>query len=171
MEFKLRPWKLSDAKSLAKYANNHNISKQLRDAFPFPYSEKDAIHFIQFVQENNPKGILAIEIEGYACGGIGLHPQNDVYRKNAELGYWLGEEFWGKGIMTEAIIQMISYGFENFDIQRIFAVPFEHNYASQKVLEKAGFSVEARLSKTIYKEGEYFDEIIYAVRISDNLTK
>lgn len=171
MEFILRPWSLSDVQSLAKYANNKEIAKNLRDKFPHPYLEEDAENFIRFVQEHNPDGIMAIEINGEACGGIGIHPQEDIYRKNAEMGYWIGEAYWGKGIMTKAIKQMVMYGFQKFDINRIFAIPFHNNIGSQKALEKAGFKVEAKMSKTIFKNGEYLDEIIYAIRDSENLTK
>jgi RimJ/RimL family protein N-acetyltransferase len=112
----------------------------------------------------NPARIFAIVVNGEAAGGIGLHPQPDIYRKNMELGYWLAEPYWGKGIATRAVVQMTAYGFDTFDIERIFARPYGHNTASQKVLEKAGFKLEAKLEKTIIKNGEMLDELIYAVR-------
>jgi RimJ/RimL family protein N-acetyltransferase len=107
---------------------------------------------------------MAIDINGEACGGIGIHPQDDIQCKNAELGYWLGEPFWGKGIITSAILQMVENGFNSFDINRIFARPFGSNLASQKVLEKTGFILEAKLEKTLFKNGIYEDELIYAIR-------
>lgn len=164
MEFSLRPWTIEDLDSLVKYANNFNIAKNLMDVFPHPYSIEDGRFFIDMATKNTPPNILAIEVNGEAAGAIGLHLQNDVYRKNAELGYWLAEPHWGKGIVTGAIVQMVDYGFQNWDINRIYARPFGYNIASQKALEKAGFNLEARLEKTIFKNGEFHDEIIYAIR-------
>jgi [ribosomal protein S5]-alanine N-acetyltransferase len=166
MNFKLRPWAAADLDSLVKYADNINIAKNMADVFPHPYTEAQGIAFIQMTAKSIPPNILAIEVEGEAAGGIGIHPQTDIYRKNAEMGYWLAEPFWDKGIMSQAVGQMVAYGFENWDINRIYARPFGPNHASQKVLEKAGFILEARLEKTFYKNGEYLDELIYAVRRS-----
>ena len=103
-------------------------------------------------------------MNGEAVGSIGLHPQSDIMEKNLELGYFLGEPFWGQGISTQAVLQMIPYGFQHFDVVRIFARPFGNNPASQRVLEKAGFQLEARIDKNIYKNGVFLDELIYAVR-------
>jgi len=110
--------------------------------------------------------IFAIEVNGEACGSIGLHLQPDIYRKNAELGYWLARPYHGRGIMTGAVNQMVKYGFDTFAIDRIYARPFGNNPASKRVLEKAGFNLEAQLSKTLLKNGEMLDELIYAVRRS-----
>jgi RimJ/RimL family protein N-acetyltransferase len=164
MNFTLRPWKMTDLDSLVKYANNFHISKNLTNRFPYPYSREDGKNFIEMATSHSPAHVLCIEINGEAAGGIGVHPQADIYCKNAEMGYWLAEPFWGKGIVTEAVKQMVPYGFQNFDITRIYARPYGHNKASQRVLEKAGFTLEARLEKTIYKNGEFLDELIYAVR-------
>lgn len=164
MNFTLRPWTINDLESLVKYANNPLIAKNMTDAFPHPYTEENGRAFIEFATRNTPPNILAIDLNGEAVGGIGIHPQIDIHRKNAEMGYWLAEPFWGKGIITKAIGQMIGYGFKNFDIERIFARPFGTNIASQKVLEKAGFILEAKFSGTLYKNGEYQDELVYAVR-------
>lgn len=164
MEFKLRPWKITDLDNLVKNANNAKIAKFMTDMFPYPYTREKGISFIDFASSDKPVRIFAIEINGEASGGIGLHPQQDINAKNAELGYWLGEPFWGKGIITAAVKQMVEYGFSTLDITRIFARPFGTNKASQKVLEKAGFKLEARFEKTFYKHGEFIDELIYAVR-------
>lgn len=166
MDFTLRPWKESDLDSLVKFANNAKIFNNMTDKFPHPYTVEKGKAFIAFATKNTPPDILAIDIGGQAVGGIGIHPQEDIHRKNAELGYWLAEPFWGKGIVTKAVIQMVDYGFRNFDINRIFARPFGTNKASQKVLEKAGFKLEARLEKTLLKNNAYVDELIYAVRRS-----
>jgi len=165
MNFTLRPWNLADISSLVNYANNWNIAKNLTDKFPFPYSEPDAISFIEFATRDKPIHIFAIEIMGQAAGGIGIHPQDDIHKKNAELGYWLAEPFWGRGIMTNGVKQMVDFAFNTFDINRVFARPFGTNNASQRVLEKAGFTLEGRFKNTLYKNGEYQDELIYAVRL------
>lgn len=164
MHFTLRPWTMNDLDSLVQCANNINIAKFLMNKFPFPYTEEDGKKFISFATIENPPNLFAIEIDGKAVGGIGIHPLADVECKNAEMGYWLAEPYWGNGIITAAIKQMTEYGFKTFDINRIFARPFGTNIASQKVLEKTGFVLEATFEKTFFKNGEYLDEWVYAVR-------
>ncbi len=164
MTFTLRAWTLDDATSLTKYANNPKIAANLTNAFPYPYTMDNAIAFINMAKQKTLPNILAIDINGEACGGIGIHPQSDVYCKNAELGYWLAEPYWGKGIVTQAVVEIVDYGFKNFDITRIFARPYGHNIASQKVLEKAGFKLEASFEKTLFKNNEFVDELIFAIR-------
>jgi RimJ/RimL family protein N-acetyltransferase len=164
MNFTLRPWTASDLDSLVFHANNFNIAKFMTDGFPFPYTVETGKAFIEFATRDYPIHIFAIDIEGRAVGGIGIHPQADILRKNAELGYWLAEEFWGNGIISKAIPQMIKFAFETYDINRIFARPFGTNLASQRVLEKNDFKLEARLEATIFKNGEYLDELIYSFR-------
>ena len=164
MHFHLRPWALSDLDSLVRHANNPDIAKFMMDGFPYPYSEENGRAFIAFATKDDPIHIFAIDVEGEAVGGIGIHPQANVQRKNAELGYWLAEPFWGKGIITNAIKQMIEFGFKTYDINRIFARPYGTNVGSQKVLEKTGFIFEGRFEKTIFKNGEFLDELVYAVR-------
>ncbi len=164
MDFQLRPWRIEDLDSLVGYANNYNIAKNMADVFPHPYTFENGKGFIQMANQSNPPHILAIEVDGAAAGGIGIHPQQDIYRKNAELGYWLAEPYWGKGIISRAIVHMVAYGFKNWDITRIYARPFGTNIPSQKALEKSGFILEATLKQTFFKNGEYFDELIYAIR-------
>lgn len=164
MNFILRPFQLSDVDSLAKHANNFKIAKFLTDAFPHPYTVDHAKAFIAMATQDDPVHIFAIDVNGEAVGAIGLHPQKDIMCKNAELGYWLSEPYWGKGIITEAIKQIVPIGFSIFDITRIYARPYGTNAASQRVLEKTGFKLEARIEKNIFKNGEFLDELIYAVR-------
>jgi RimJ/RimL family protein N-acetyltransferase len=164
MQFQLRPWNAGDLPSLMQYANNWEIAKYMADGFPHPYSKQDGEAFIQLASSQDPIHLMAIEVGGEACGGIGLHPQSDIHIRNAELGYWLAQPFWGQGIMTRAIREMVAYGFEHFDVDRIFARPFGSNIGSQKALEKAGFTLEGRFSRTIWKKDRYEDECIYAVR-------
>lgn len=164
MHFHLRPWASTDLVSLVRYANNPNIAKFMMDGFPHPYTEDNGKAFIAFATKDDPIHIFAIDVNGEAVGGIGIHPQADVQRKNSELGYWLAEPFWGKGIITNAIKQLVEFGFKTYDINRIFARPYGTNIGSQKVLEKAGFVLEGRFEKTIFKNGEFLDELVYAVR-------
>ena len=164
MNFTLRPFRDSDLASLVKYANNYNIAKFLTNQFPHPYTDEDGRKFISNVANNDPINVFAIEVNGEAAGAIGIFPQTDVHEKNAEMGYWLAEPFWGNGIITRAIKQTVEYGFKTFDITRIFARPFSTNLASHRVLEKAGFVCEARLKNALYKNGSYMDELIYSKR-------
>jgi len=168
MNFTLRPFKDTDLTSLVKYANNYNIAKFLTNQFPHPYTDEDGRKFISSVSHNNPANVFSVVVNGEAAGAIGIFPQSDIHEKNAEMGYWLAEHFWGKGIITRAIEQIVEYGFKTFDITRIFSRPFSSNPTSQRVLEKAGFVCEARLKNAIYKNGSYFDELIYAKRRDNN---
>lgn len=164
MNFELRAFQHTDLDSLVQHANNYNIAKNLTDKFPFPYTQNDGIAFINLALSATPQEIFAITVDGEVIGSIGVHPQTDVYRKNAELGYWIAEPFWGKGIVPEAVKLMVAYGFRTFDITRIFARPFGINFKSQRVLEKTGFTLEAELKETYYKFGIVHDEMIYAIR-------
>ncbi len=165
--FTLRPWAIEDLTSLVKYANNWQVARNMTDKFPHPYTEADGQSFIAFATADSPIHLFAIDVEGEAAGGIGIHPQTDIHRKNAELGYWLAEPFWGQGIVRAAIKRVVDFAFKTYDIDRVFARPFGTNAASQKVLETNGFVLEARFDRTLYKNGEYVDELIYAVRRQD----
>ena len=134
----LRPFVKEDAENLAKNANNPKIAQYLTDAFPSPYTLEAAHKFIENVSKSNPPYVMGIDLNGEIIGGIGIHPKEDVYRKNAEMGYWLAEPYWGKGVIPKAIVAMVNYGFENFDIHRIYACPYSNNPQSKRVLEKAG---------------------------------
>lgn len=158
----VRPWSPQDANSLQRYADNRKIWINLRDMFPHPYSPENANAFLGFVLKEDPNTTFAIATESEAIGCIGLRLGNDVHRKSAELGYWLGEPFWGRGIMTQAVQQFTGWAFETFDLQRIFAEPFAGNTASIRVLEKAGFICEGRLRSNIFKDGKIMDSLLYA---------
>ncbi len=164
MQINLRPWQMSDAETLAGIANNPRIAANMMDGFPHPYTLDNAKAFINAAVQVLPANILAIEVNGAAAGGIGIHQQTDIYRMNAELGYWLAEEYWGRGVITIAIKQMTAYAFRNWNISRIYARPFGRNIASAKALQKAGFILEGRFEKTIFKNGVYEDELVYAIR-------
>jgi len=168
MEFKLsncilRPWRLEDAESLVIHANNAKIASNLRDGFPFPYTSEHARQWLKMTTEDKNNILLAIDIEGKSVGGIGIMPKTDVYRLSAEIGYWLSERYWNKGIMTEAIKAMVKWSFENLQLIRISAGIFEKNTPSMKALKKAGFKLEAIHSKAVVKNGEIMDEYVYAI--------
>ena len=164
MPVSLRPWNNSDVHSLMKYANNKAIADNLRDAFPYPYTQKDALRFLEMAVSSDPHIlILAIDSKGEAIGSVGATPKEDVYRKNVEIGYWLARPFWGRGIITEVIRTFISHLWITYDIHRIYAEPFANNLASRKALEKAGFSCEAVFKENIIKNGNYHDSCIYSM--------
>jgi len=162
IDFELRKWNEADLNSLVKYANNINVAKWLTNGFPHPYTYDDGKAFLSMIEKDSPTKVFAIEMNGEAVGSIGIFPQTDIHEKSAEMGYWLAEEYWGQGIMTKVIKEIVEYGFRIFDIERIFARPFSTNLKSQRVLEKAGFALEARLKKALFKSGEFMDELIYA---------
>jgi len=164
MQFELRPFELNDLASLVKHANNYNIAKNLSNKFAFPYTTDHGIAFINLALSATPKEIFAITINGEAVGSIGVHPKTDIHCKNAEIGYWIAEEFWGQGIVPEAVKLMVNYGFKTFDITRIYASTYDINIKSQRVLEKAGFTLEAEFKETLYKNGTVYDEMVYAIR-------
>ncbi len=160
---RLRPLKLGDAPKMAELADNEKVSINLRDGFPNPYTLKDAEEFIKQFGQHKQMKVFAIEYNGQYAGNIGLHIEGDVYRKSAEIGYFIGEPFWNKGIMTEAVNQIVQYGFKNLDIVRIHTGIFEYNKASQRVLEKCGFKKEAVFEKAIFKNNQLWKEVRYAL--------
>ena len=168
MELKLsrcsiRYWRPSDESALARHANNRNVWLNLRDAFPHPYTLADARMRILSLTAARPVTHFAIAINGQAIGSIGFHIKTDVYRRSAEIGYWLGEEFWGRGIATEALQAITAHAFKNFDLCRVYASVFAWNTASMRVLEKVGYSHEGTLKQSITKDGKTTDELIYAI--------
>jgi len=164
MEFRLRPWKRSDANSLVKYAGNPKITQFMSDGFANLSTPDGARKFIEFANSGSEKIYLAIVLNDEAVGGIGISVQTDIYRKNAELGYWLAEPFWGRGIISKAIPLIVAEAFKTLEISRIFAKPFHTNTASHHVLAKSGFQQEAIVEKNVFKNGEYLDEYTYAIR-------
>lgn len=161
-DISLRPLVAADKNRLAELANNWKVAVNLRDGFPHPYTMADAEKFIQTFAVQEPQQIFAIDYKGEYAGNIGLHKGTDVYRKTAEIGYFLGEPFWNKGIMTKAVKLICDYGFANLDIVRIHAGIFEFNKASMRVLEKCGFKRESVAEKAIIKNNKIYDEIRYA---------
>jgi RimJ/RimL family protein N-acetyltransferase len=162
--FELRPWRPDDLQDLVLHANDRVIADNLTNTFPHPYSEEDGLAFLNRFRNDTPVRVFAIVVEGHAVGSIGVFPQDDIFHRNAELGYWLAAPYRGRGIVPAAIRQMVDYAFLRWPLTRIFARPFGSNKASQRALEKAGFTLEARLPGTIEKNGRIEDELIYAVR-------
>lgn len=163
MDFILRPWCFDDVDSLIKYGSNPHITQFMSDGFSNLFTPEKAKAFIGFANSGTDKLYRTIEIKGEASGGIGVMLQTDIYRKNAELGYWLAEPYWGNGIISRAISMIVEEAFQTFDINRVYATPFATNTASQRVLEKAGFTIEARHPKKVFKNGEYLDELVYVI--------
>jgi len=164
MNIKIRKWELSDIDNLVRFANNKKVSDNLADAFPFPYSKEFGLEFINRVSNEKPTRIFAITYKNKAIGSIGIFPDQDIYRNNAAIAYWIAEPYWGKGVATSAIEQILSYGFDKLDVTRIYAKPFGTNIGSQRVLEKTGFELEATISKAVFKNSTYLDEKIYGIR-------
>lgn len=165
MEFKLRKWQKEDVKDVFRYADNPRIAENLRNLFPYPYTMQDAEGYVYSCAENTEERQIcrAIEVNHEVVGSIGIFLGSDVYEKSAELGYWLAEPFWGKGIMTAAVKQACEGAFEKFDIVRIFAEPYGYNQGSRKVLEKAGFTLEGIMKQGVYKNGKVHDYCMYAL--------
>jgi RimJ/RimL family protein N-acetyltransferase len=158
----VRSWETRDVQSIALHANNREIWVNLRDRFPYPYTRSDAQTFIRASRRTTPECNFAIAVEGKAVGGIGFHLQADVERISAEIGYWIGQPFWGRGITTEALVAVTNYAVTTHGLTRVFALPFAFNAASCRVLEKAGYVLEARLRRSAVKEGRVVDQMQYA---------
>jgi [ribosomal protein S5]-alanine N-acetyltransferase len=158
----IRDWRADDAPSLAKNANNCKIWLGLRDLFPHPYTIDDAHKFLHEATISQPVTNFCIDIGGSAVGGIGIRLGEDVHRHRGELGYWLGKDFWGHGITSEAVPVFTDYCFAHFELHRIYAEPFANNPASARVLEKSGFVLEGRLRKNAIKDGQVLDSLLYA---------
>lgn len=167
-DYRIRDWDHDDAQALVQYANNRMVSRWLRDGFPYPYTWSDAKTFLSVVTVQEVRTTFALATAQEAIGGIGLEFGEDIHRFTAELGYWLAEPFWGRGIMTEAVHVFTAWAFENFEVHRIHARPFVTNAASARVLEKAGFQREGRLRANVFKSGEILDQFLYA-RVRDGI--
>jgi RimJ/RimL family protein N-acetyltransferase len=161
-EYIIRDWQMEDAPSIAKYANNRSIWRNLRDAFPHPYRIQDAESFISRIIGMEPITTFAISSQSEAIGSIGLMPGKDVHRYTAEMGYWLAEPFWDKGIMTRAVKSMADYAIHDLKMHRVFAEPFTTNPASARVLTKAGFTCEGILRSSVFKDGKVLDQYLYS---------
>lgn len=158
----LRRWNPSDLESLVENANNYYIAINMRDLFPYPYTLEDGKNWLEVTANEEKNCFLAIIVNNKAVGGIGLTLGVDIERISAELGYWLGEKYWGEGITSSAIKGIINYGFNELGLERIFAKPLEHNTASRRVLEKNGFKLEGIMKKSVIKCGNIHNQALYA---------
>ena len=161
MKVVLREWKKSDAAALAKIANNKKIWDNVRDRLPYPYTKKDAKEWLALVKKHQTVTTFCIEADDEMAGSIGFTLKEDVYRKNAEIGYFIAEEYWGKGIATEAVRQIVDYIQKNFPIIRVYAEVFEYNKSSMKVLEKNGFYLECIRKKAAIKNDMVLDDYVW----------
>lgn len=154
----LRALRETDAGAIAELANNKSIWNNVRDTMPYPYKKEDADFFINLKKNEFPQTTFVMVWNEHICGIIGLELQKDIYRKSAELGYWVGEPYWGMGIATQAVEKVVNYGFEELGMERIFAAVFEHNIGSMRVLAKNGFLKEGVFKKAVFKNREFIDE-------------
>ncbi len=161
MKVRLREWRRSDAEALAIIANNKKIWDNVRDKLPYPYKIKDAKKWLALVKKQKVVTTFCIVADGELAGSIGFTLKEDVYRKNAEVGYFIGEKFWGKGIATEAVKQMVEYIQKKFDVVRVYAEVFEYNKASMKVLEKNDFYLEAVRKRAAFKNNVIIDDFVW----------
>jgi len=161
----IRDWRDGDEDALVKHASNRRIWLNLRDVFPHPYTLEDARRFLEMTASQSPRTYFCIARDGEAIGSIGFSLHTDVERHNSEIGYWLGEQYWGWGIMTEALRAVTEYAVKTHNLNRVYALPFEWNDASFRVLEKAGYVLEGRLRCSAVKDGEVLDQLLYAYTV------
>ena len=167
----LRPWSADDRLSLAMHADNPKIAAFMRDGFPSPYTLADADRFLTMAMGDHPHIFRAVTVDDQAIGGIGVHLLEDIYHRTAEIGYWLSEQYWGQGIITDAVRAILPVAFMNSDVIRIQAGIFQNNPGSMRVLEKNGFILEAVHKKAITKHGEVLDEHLYVLFRDDHAGK
>ena len=162
--FSVRDWRLDDAESLAHHANDRRIWLNMRDRFPHPYTMADAEAFLAFVADMQPRTYFAVAVEDQAVGGIGYTLHDDVERISAEMEYWLGTAYWGRGVMTSALKAVTAYAFrQHEELRRIYAVPYAWSAASIRVLENAGYRFEGRMRQNAIKDGQVTDQMLYAI--------
>ena len=161
-DLSVRSWRKDDLRALLHHANNLNIAINLRDQFPNPYTRHDGIDFLDYAHTQEPECSFAIEYGGEVVGGVGFQLGRDIARISAEMGYWLGEEFWGRGFATRAVTATSEWAFDNYKLTRVYAFVFAHNVASIRVLEKARFEREGLLRRSAIKNGVVIDQLLYA---------
>jgi RimJ/RimL family protein N-acetyltransferase len=164
----VRSWRKTDAESLALHANNRSVWINLRDRFPHPYTLADAKTFIRRVRAGARETVFAIAVEGLAVGGIGFTLREDVERVSAEIGYWLGEAYWNRGITTAALAAVTAHAIQAHDLTRVYALPFAWNVASCRVLEKTGYVCEGRMRRSAIKDGRVVDQLLYAFVVTED---
>jgi len=158
----VRDWRDDDREALLRFANNRRIWRNLKDRFPHPYGEAEADAWLALAREHPERAGWAIEVDRLAVGGIGLKPGEDVHAKSAHIGYWLGEPYWGHGIMTDTVGAVSDYAMTTLGFLRLEAPVYEWNPASMRVLEKCSFVREGVMRKSIFKDGQLIDCMMYA---------
>jgi [ribosomal protein S5]-alanine N-acetyltransferase len=159
---RIRSWRAGDEAALVRHANNRKIWLNVRDRFPHPYTPADAQAWVAHASTATPETQFAVDVDGEAVGGVGLFLQTDVERYSSEIGYWIGEAFWGRGLTTAVVRGFTDYAFDTFELCRIYANVFEWNPGSCRVLEKAGYVLEGRLRSAAVKDGFVLDGFLYA---------
>ena len=159
----VRSCRNTDAAALALHADNRRVWLQLRDRFPHPYTIDDARGFLRSVQAEDPETAFAITVDDLLVGVIGVVLRDDVERCSAEVGYWLGEPYWGRGIATRALAGFTHFAFTFYGVERLYAIPLASNTASCRVLEKAGYQLEGRMRRSAVKDSVVQDQLLYAV--------
>ncbi len=161
-DLRVRSWHKNDIDALVRYANNAKIAANLRDQFPHPYTRFAATAYLAEVRAAEVETSFAVEFAGEAIGGIGFKLGTDIARLSAEMGYWLGEPFWGRGLTTRAVLATSEWAFSYYKLTRIYAMAFSHNVGSMRVLEKVGFAREGTLRRSAVKNGIILDQVLYA---------
>lgn len=161
-DLRVRNWRRDDLDALLRYANNSKIADNLRDQFPYPYTRRDGIDYLNFVRSMDPPMAFVMEYSGEAVGGIGFKLGIDISRVSVEMGYWLAEPFWGRGLTTKAVTAASDWAFDGYKVVRVFATVFSHNLASMRVLEKSGFEREGILRRSAIKKGVVLDQVLFA---------
>jgi ribosomal-protein-alanine N-acetyltransferase len=161
-DLRVRDWRRDDLDSLLRYANNEKIAANLRDQFPHPYTRREGIEYLNYVRAMDVPTSFAVEFGGEAVGGIGFKRGSDIARLSMEMGYWLGEPFWGRGLTTRGVTAASDWAFDNYKVVRIFAMAFAQNLASIRVLEKSGFECEGTMRRSAIKNGVILDQLLYA---------
>jgi len=159
----VRDWSRADKASLLQHANNRNVARNLTERFPHPYTDAAAENWFSMLEATPEPTHWAIDVGAQAVGGIGCIVGKGIRAKSAAFGYWLGEEFWGRGIMTAAVQHVAPYALERYKLVRLESPVFAWNPASMRVLEKCGFTREGVHRSAVLKDGEIIDEVLYAL--------
>ncbi len=160
----IRPFKIEDVASIVENANNEEVCRYMLDGFPFPFTEENGFNYVSNAMHYDPPYHMAIDVNGMAVGYVGIIIQPDIMCMNAEIGFWLGRDYWGKGIATQAVKEMVRYSFDNFNLTRIYAKCIDVNWASRMVLSNSGFSQENLIINNLYKNGTTLSEVIFGIR-------
>lgn len=158
----LRAWRAEDAEALARNANEREIARNMRDAFPHPYTLEHAQRWLAENSSARPVRLFAIDVEGEAVGGAGIGALGDVYRRGGEIGYWLAKRLWNRGITSEAVDALTRYAFTTLDLARVQTGVLAWNVASMRVLEKCGYEREGVQRRGAFKDGQFVDLVLFA---------